>query len=385
MCPPYRLYTLLLIGLSLPAVAEPVHDFCAQLVPNLKVTRGFYEDNPTYIDPNHEAPAWQTDSPESQGLSSKKLDEAAAQLAALPQPLSLLVLRKGKLVYERYFHGSDKSHANNIHSASKSLISSLIGIAIREGFLEGVDQKISSVLSPKFKFKGKRETLTVENLLRMSAGFSWTEDETEYDIEVTPNWVQAILDLPLQTKIGATFNYDTGLTHLLSALITESSKRDTCSFAEKYLFGPLNITVKHWGKDPQGYYSGGYNLYLTPRDLMKLGMLFLQDGKWNGKEIVPADWVHRSTQNGIPTDSSDYRYGYLWWLPTVKKHNVAKMWGYGGQFVYIVPDLDLVVVTTADTKKEYAEVDGESLLSLILPASDTTRAPKNLNGLRRKH
>jgi CubicO group peptidase (beta-lactamase class C family) len=334
---------------------------CRQLNPNPASITQFYENNPTYPDPTLNPADWATGSPESQGMNSAVLNAGMTQLAISPYPFSFLVVRNNVLVFEHYLNGSQMSDANNIHSASKSLISGLVGIALREGSLSSVNQKISDILTPKFVMKGKHKRITIQNLLHMNAGLLWTEDETEYYIQREKNWVQAILDLPLR-NVGREFLYDTGLSHLLSAVLTEATGMDTCAFAEKYLFDPMHITVKHWGIDPQGYYSGGYNLYLTPRDLAKLGQLYLNGGNWNGVSLIPRSWIIESTQHRIQSDHPRYHYGYLWWVTQSGRHTIYKMWGHGGQFIYVVPDLNLVFVTTADTKKEHPELDGDRFL-----------------------
>jgi len=321
----------------------------------------FYEDNPTYQAPTSAGDGWEMGTPESVGMSSALLEKAAQNLAQVPQSLSFLVIRRGVLVFERYFHGSAKLHSNNIHSASKSILSALTGIALREAFLHSVDQKISTILSPRYTVPENKKNLTVRHLLTMSGGLAWTEDETEYEIEVRRDWVKAILALRPIKPVGETFFYNTGLTHLLSAVLTEASGLSTSALAKKYLFKPLGATFEHWGHDPQGYNSGGYNLYLTPRAMAKFGQLYLQQGVWHGQQIVPQAWVEESLQVQSTVDSTR-DYGYLWWLPKFHNHAVKKMWGFGGQFVYLIPGSDTIVVMTADTKKDYPEMNGDSFL-----------------------
>jgi CubicO group peptidase (beta-lactamase class C family) len=357
--PPMRFTLLCALMGAVSYSPESLSEACQQLNPSTAPTTHFYESNPTYSDPTLNVSDWRTGTPESQGMDSAPLVQGAKRLAKLPQPFSLLVIRNNVLVFERYFNDSQRTDANNIHSASKTLLSGLVGIAIQHGFLTGVDEELVDILSPKFSLKGKRKRITIENLLHMNAGFAWTEDDTEYDIEKTVNWVQSLLDLPLRQK---EFNYNTGLTHLLSAVLTESSGLDTCAFAEKYLLGPMGISVKHWGIDPQGYYSGGYNVYLTARDLAKLGQMYLNGGTWKGTSLIPQEWIIESTHNGIKSDHPQYTYGYLWWLLSSEEHSIYKMWGYGGQFVYLVPDFNLVFVTTADTTAEFTELDGDDFL-----------------------
>ncbi len=352
---------------------EESQEVCPQQVPNPPTVDQFYENDPTYVDPNASKITFPMGTPESQGLDSTILAKAEAALQSLPQTYSFLVIRNGVLVDERYFHGSNYDQANNIQSASKTILSGLIGIALNKGLLVSVDQKISDVLSPDFTFTAMTKQLTLRHLLTMSAGISWIEDTTENAIEDADNWVQAILNLPFVATPGSLFNYDTGLTHLLSAVLTEGTGIDTCSFAAQYLFKPLGITIKHWGRDPQGYYSGGYNLYLTPRDLARVALMYLQKGEFQGQSVVPADWIAEATTSKIQSEHPQYTYGYLWWLFTAAGHPVYKMWGYGGQFAYLVPDLNLIMVTTTDTRDDYVEMDGDPILINDVIAAVTSK------------
>jgi CubicO group peptidase (beta-lactamase class C family) len=167
---------------------------------------------------------------------------------------------------------------------------------------------------------------------------------------------------------GEVFNYSSGLTHLLSAILTEASNLDTCSVVHQRLFGPMGISAEHWGRDTQGIFSGGYNLYLTPRELAKIALLILSQGRFAGKQLVSAAWIDRATRAQIDAGSG-YRYGYLFWLRTMAGHEVQIAWGFGGQFIYLVPSLDLAVVITSDTRSTSVDFDGEDLMSqTIIPA-----------------
>src|SRR5262249_9200103 len=159
--------------------------------------------------------------PESEGLQAAVLESGAAELRKLPQALSFLVLRNGTLVFESYFNGSSPTDSNNVHSSSKSILSLLVGIAVREGFIHDVDQPIGRLLSPELSVPLLKRNITLRHLLTMSAGLEWTEDSTESTIEKKRIWTQAILDLPLAHEPGKEFNYDTGLTHLVSAVLTQ--------------------------------------------------------------------------------------------------------------------------------------------------------------------
>lgn len=341
-------------------------NICKQAGPVPSTVYEFYESNPTYTAPLTDS--WTSAKPESQGIKSQILERASEYLSSLPQPLSFLVLRRNTLVWRKYFHGTREIDSHNVHSASKTILGLLYGLALNEEKIQNVDQKIGDLLPPRFKIPAGKKNLTIRHLLTMSSGFQWEEDESEYGIEDTANWIQSILRLPLVAPLGEKFNYSTGNTHLLSSVLTEATGTSTCDFARTRLFKPLNISFEHWGRDPQGYFSGGYNLYLKATELLKLGQLILQEGKWNERQVVPSEWI-RSMVSVDKVVDVRRSYGRLIWLYKLKGHDVYKMWGYGGQFVYVIPDYDLVVVTTADTKSSHTELDGEAFLDThIFPA-----------------
>jgi CubicO group peptidase (beta-lactamase class C family) len=330
--------------------------------------QSFYETNPTYTSNAPDDGFWKMSTPESQYLDSGALAAADLALAQIPSSFSLLVIRNGYLVHESYFHGSHARASNNIHSASKSILSALVGIALDRGYLKGLDQTVAELL-PNHRMKdAATASITLRNLLAMTSGLSWVEDDTEYDIEQTSNWVQAILDLPVSSKPGSKFNYSTGNAHLLSAILTQATGQPLPDFATRELFAPLGITYEHWGKDPQGIASGGYNFYATPRALARFALMVENGGVSQGRQLVPAAWLDSSLKPQEPA-STGYHYGYLYWLPKVGRYQVAEMWGYGGQFAYVIPDADLLVVLTNNTHESYPEPDGDAFVQkYILPA-----------------
>jgi CubicO group peptidase (beta-lactamase class C family) len=322
----------------------------------------FYENNPTYVDPIDDSASWTFSTPEEQGMTSAPLAAAASTLSALPYLSSFLVLRHDAVVYEEYFNGSKVDDSNNVHSASKSILAAVAGIAVGKGHIAKGDA-LSDLLPGYFDTIGDpaKRAISVENLLTMTAGFAWEEDTSESELEGEADWVQAILELPLSDAPGSTFNYSTSQSHLLSAVISEASGTSLCDYAHTNLLGPLGITAEHWGRDPQGYFSGGYNLYLTPRELAKFGLLFLHKGRWNGQELVPESWVADSVL--WQQDTGDgWGYGYQWWLTQMAGHDVQVAWGFGGQLVYVIPSLDLVAVMTTNTKDFSIDFDGAAIV-----------------------
>jgi CubicO group peptidase (beta-lactamase class C family) len=283
-------------------------------------------------------------------MDSSRLEEASEALASLPYTWSFLVIRHDALVFERYYHGSAKNQSNNVHSASKSIWGAAIGIAIDQGRIPSVETIIAATLPPRYATAMDPETRTIKvrDLLTMTSGSQWDEDTTETQIQETPDWIAATLKLPRAAKPGTVFNYSTGNSHLGSALLTSATETTACEFIHENLLAPMGIVAEHWGRDPQGYFSGGYNFYVTPRELAKFGLLYLHDGHWNDEQLVPAAWVEASMTNQVDA-GTPYSYGYDFWLRDIAGHHTAMAWGFGGQMIYISKDLDLVVVMTTNT------------------------------------
>ncbi|MBC7974874.1 MAG: serine hydrolase [Myxococcales bacterium] len=336
-------------------------------------TNRFYEDNPTYTDPVDDSASWTMSDPEAQGIDSTGLERASTELSNLPYTSSFLVIRHGALVFERYYHGSAKNQSNNVHSASKSIWGAAIGIAINQGVIPGVDTTIASALPSRYAeaMSPQARTMKVRDLVTMTSGIQWSEDTTENRIQRSSDWIAEILELPMTATPGTRFNYSTGNTHLSSAVLASAIQTTTCEFIHQHLLAPLGIVAEHWGRDPQGYVSGGYNFYVTPRELAKFGLLYLRDGNWNGRQLVPAAWVATSMTKQVEADDP-YGYGYNFWLRDLAGHDVAVAWGFGGQMIYIVKDLDLVVVMTTNTR-DFAQdaFDGASIIEDdVIPAVD---------------
>lgn len=350
----------------------PVAAFDCRSIQGPLSTDKFYEDNPTYTDPVDDSPSWTTSTPAAQDMRSGRLERASTTLAKLPQTWSFLVIRHDALVFERYFHGSAKNQSNNVHSASKSIWGAAIGIAIEQGRIPSADATIAATLPPRYVEVMSPETkkVTVRNLLTMTSGSQWNEDTTEDQIQRTPDWIAATLELPRAATPGTLFNYSSGNSHLSSAVLAEATHTTACEFIHQNLLAPMGIVAEHWGRDPQGYLSGGYNFYVTPRELAKFGMLYLHDGRWNDTQLVPADWVKASMTNQVDA-GAPYSYGYDFWLRDIAGHHVAMAWGFGGQMIYIIKDLDLVVVMTTNTR-DFAQdsFNGVSIIKdYVLPAA----------------
>ncbi len=357
-----RLPAFALLIAGAPALAKASGVDCSAIYQTPEHGKSFYEQNPTYADPRDDTADWSFSDPAREGLNQQMLEKGAQELAKSKRSFSLVVLKNGKLVFERYFNDSTPQASNNIHSASKSMISTMIGIAIDRGYIKSVDQKVEEFLPEYFADieDDRVRSLTIRHLLTMSSGYAWKDDPvvgTEYEIQQKPDWVKAIVSLPLAKPPGKKFFYNTGLTHLLSAIVARASGMNTCEFGHRYLFDPMGVTVEHWGMDPQGVYSGGYNLYLTPREMAKFGQMILDGGQYKNRQIVSTAWIKEAVTPRYGADEgfgTGWTYGYNWWIHQINGHPMVIGWGYGGQMIYIIPEIDAVVVLTRDTSDAVA-------------------------------
>ncbi len=298
---------------------------------------------------------WPESTPEDEGMDSAMLATALEDAAATSYMYGLVVIRHGRLVAEGYFNGQTRYDANHIHSASKSFTSTLVGIAFDHGYLESLDQKLPDFF-PDYvtaDMDPRKHDITIRHLLAMQAGFDWDDTEANWiEYSRSPNWVRYALELPLRHDPGERFNYSTVQTNLLSAILTRATGMSTREFAERFLFEPLQISIAHWHRDPQGYYTGGHEMYYVPRDMARLGYLFLHHGSVDGQEIVSAEWVGESIRRtaDVPGGSpvSDRGYGFQWWLGRLAGYPIFYASGKGGQHIITFPDLDMIVVTTTN-------------------------------------
>lgn len=336
--------------------------FCEGIVTPPKDPPRFYEDNPTLPDANDSGAGLVYSDPAAQGMDGGVLEGAASELSGKPFVHSLVVMRHGAVVMERYFNGSAPGDSNAIHSSSKSMLAMLVGIAIEEGHIAGVDQPVSELAPDLFEGVGPEVAgITVGQLLTMSAGFEWREDVSEYQLQNEPNWIGAIVDLPLETEPGAKFNYSTCQSHLMGAVLAHATGSSLCDYAHDKLLRPIGAEAERWGRDPQGYFSGGYNVTMSPLELLRFGQLVVDRGSFGGVQVVPADWVDASVDEQI-VDGGAYWYGYYFWLFRPPGEELDIAWGYGGQLVYTVPDHDVVVVITTNTSELDPDYDGGQLV-----------------------
>ena len=286
--------------------------------------------------------------PNAPTLRETGFEAALAVAKDLPRLHSLLVSRRGELVLERYYNGARAARPANIKSASKSIISALVGIAIERRLIAAVDTPIVTWFPELTKDRDHaKRTITIEDLLTMRSGLETTSNRNYGTWVRSRNWVQHALTRPLMSEPGTQMEYSTGNTHLLSAILTKTTRVSTWQFANQALAAPLGFTLARWPQDPQGIYFGGNDMLLTPRQMLAFGELYLARGRVKGRQIVPESWIDLSF---VPRDRSywsDQQYGYGWWIRELGGHRAYYAWGFGGQYIFVVPDLDLVVVTTS--------------------------------------
>jgi len=308
------------------------------------------------------AGVWPSSSPAAEGLDQEALDRGVEQLVALGGVRSVLVVRHGRIVADRSFGGPGRNaEPYNFKSASKSLLSALVGIALDRGVFgeRGLDATVGELLPDDARDLPKdKRRITLENLLSMEAGLRSTSRDRYGAWVAHDDWVAAALAEPLVAPPGTAFDYSTGDTHLLSAILTKATGKSTLELARSWLMRPIGGDVASWDRAPEGTYFGGNNLYMTPRDLARLGQLYLQGGRWGGEQVVPAAWVGTSTERHATGWPDRYgAYGYLWWIPPDDPWESYAAIGYGGQFLYVVPELDMLVVMTSTLESKGAAWD----------------------------
>lgn len=267
----------------------------------------------------------------------------------MPRLKSLLVSHRGQLVLERYFDGARATQVTNIKSASKSVISALIGIATGKGYFQNTDQLAATYFPELARDPDPfKRGITIEHLVTMRSGLESTSGRGYGAWVTSKNWVQYVLRRPLVDPPGTRVEYSTGSTHLLSAILTKATKKSTWQFAQEELAKPLGFTLAKWPTDPQGIYFGGNDMLMTPKQMVSFGELYLNDGRVGDRQIVPKAWVEKADDGvGRSRWGSDREYGHGFWIRDFNGAKSYYAWGYGGQFIFVVPSKQLVIVTTS--------------------------------------
>ena len=214
---------------------------------------------------------------------------------------SLLIARHGRIVLDAYYAPYDANTPHVINSSTKAVIGTLTALAIKDGLLDSTDHRVLDLFADRGNANSDdtKKAVTLQHLLDMTSGLDWKEPlsgrpESVIDMERSPDWVKFILDRPMASAPGDVFNYNSGGPHLLSAVITKLTGKSASDYAKAKLFGPLGISTWNWRRDPQGISTGGYGLALQPRDMAKIGYLYLRRGQWEDKQLIAPEWVDRA-------------------------------------------------------------------------------------------
>jgi len=293
---------------------------------------------------------WSSAPPAGLGLDEDALAEADCRIQAdLVGVHSLVVVRHKAIGFERYYGGCDARTRFDVRSVTKSVVATLVGIAVGDGLLS-LSQNLGELLPDRLPRDGDERlgAITIEHLLTMTAGFAWDDLADWGRLWASDDWLATTLRTPLAADPGHRFTYNSGCSHLLSTIVTRVTGKTLAAFASGRLFGPLGMSPAPWPQDPHGYSIGGLGLEFRVRDLAKLGLLYLHGGRWAGVQLVPAAYVAASTTGqSAGGDPEEAAYGYHWWVTSAAGDAAYFAAGYGGQYVYVVPARDLVVVTTA--------------------------------------
>ncbi len=330
---------------------------------------------------------WPVSTPEEQGMDSELLaDMLDAIRQKDPGIDAVAVVRNGHLVLDATVAPFAPGEKHIIHSCTKSIVSALIGIAIDQGYIRGVDQPVLDLLPGRTvaNLDARKQAMTLEHLLTMTTGLD-CQDSYLYrwrglnEMRDSDDWVQHMLDLPMVAEPGSVFEYCNGASFLLSAIIQETTGMSAAEYAQENLFSPLGISDLDWPSNPQGISIGWGELLMRPHDLAKIGYLYLHDGQWAGQQLVPSSWVAASTAKHIPATLQG-GYGYQWWIDDSGRYYMAL--GYAGQFVFVLPELDLVAVFVSDLDDRDFYAPQELLHSYILPSvQSSVPLPANTQGV----
>ncbi len=312
-------------------------------------------------DSGDDSTAWPTSAPGDEGIDAKALSSAVGRIQNEDgSVLALLVTRHGRLVLERYFHGYDAAYPFDVFSETKSVTSALAGMALARK----LDARLPSLLGESVPERAR--SITLRQLLTMTSG--WPGDADPHNgVGDPPNLVRALLRRPVVRRPGSTFAYDTPSAHLVSAAISRATGAPEEQLAQRRLFRPLGIRLgDYWPKDDQRVTYGGTGLSLTARQAAKLGQLYLDGGRWHGRQLVPRAWVEESTRAHVSLGNGR-GYGYFWWTDDRRGLHSFEALGFGGQMVAVVPKLDLVVVVMSDPAGAQVDLD-RLLFDRVVPA-----------------
>jgi CubicO group peptidase (beta-lactamase class C family) len=302
---------------------------------------------------------WPVSTPEEQGLDADLVAELYYNASNLETVYSVLVFKNGYLVAEDYFNIGSPEQKVNVQSVTKSITSALVGIALDRGCLSSLDQKMIEFF-PELADRvadPRKKQITIREMLQMRAGYPWEESTAElFELLYAGFRPSTLVDVPLVRDPGTDFEYSNLTSHLLGIVVARACETDLKSFAQEHLFSPLGVEAGSWRQDWEGYYLGFAEIHLSVHDMAKFGLMVLNDGEYDGTQILPADWVHDSLQIysedawkfRVGRNWRDNGYGYQWWSVRAGDHRYNLAWGHGGQQIVLLDEFDMVIVVTVD-------------------------------------
>jgi CubicO group peptidase (beta-lactamase class C family) len=352
-----------LAGLSLAAACTPPPPLLA-VVPTARPPR---IPRTTPVDfPNGE---WPSTSPQLQGIDHGAIDDMREKIGRESLPVhSFLLIRNGFLVSELYFSGYARENRHAIADCTMSVVSALVGNAIRDGYIQSVDQKVLDFFPERQVKAGDNLTqLKIGHLLTMTVGHK--QAVTPDPADAGRNWTDEFFGRSFAAAPGTVFQYDPLAAHMLSAIVQKASGKPAEFYLRETLFDPMGIKDFAWAADAQGIPFGNTGMELRPIDMAKFGNLYVNDGDWNGRQLIPREWMALSTVKHADTtakrnSAEDAGYGYLWWMNGFEGYSAH---GAGGQFIYVIPGLDLVAIFTAGFDEKTFTTPNNLMRTLIIP------------------
>ncbi len=264
---------------------------------------------------------------------------------------STIVSKNGETVLEEYYNGKTRDSLCDVQSLTKGIMSVLIGIAIDKGYIKSVNEPIEKYFTDEFKNLRENKSITIKHILNQTSGLSWNGYLEHEKWLSSEDPISYVLNKHLEHEAGKVYNYNSGATHLLSVIISRAYGRSTLEFANEFLFNDMNIHSINWQKRNKGYYDGsGLGLKMKPIDLMKIGQLLEANGNWQGKQLVPKEWVQKlfSENEKYSTDwgLKNSKHGFCWYQSVFKENLINYGMGYGGQFIIMIPNKELIIVVT---------------------------------------
>lgn len=295
---------------------------------------------------------WLTASPEDVGLDSAALAEMFEYVSQRKVPVhSVQIVRHGRLALDAYFYPFSAEMRHDVASVTKSITSTLVGLAIQKGYLRDVRQPVPELFSKRSisNLDERKKKITLADLLTMQAGWDCGFEPKEarlFEMRRSTDWLQFMLDLPMVAEPGTRFAYCSGNPHVLSIIVSQAAGTNALAFARQELFGPLGIQDVRWPTDPNGYNHGWGDLQLHPRDMAKIGQLILQRGRWGERQLLSEAWIADATRQHVDKTVNKDHYGYAWWVKGEDFPGMFEAVGRGGQRITVWPDKDMVVVFT---------------------------------------